>query len=127
MHHLIGRIIDPPLRSRFQCRYIDELATTTILNNIHIQPPHNISNHSNSSQIGGMPPTITANATTTTPHDINILRKLSHFYEGLTALRTEIIKISHNSLSTVLSSIPVFSLQDIQYCYNMSKNILSYH
>lgn len=93
-----GRTIDPPLRSRFQCRYIDELATSTVLNNI--------------SQTGVE---IESNKAS-----FDSLKRLAEFYESLKSLRNEAAASNTGTGAGVMNGIPMFSYLDLQYCYKAS-------
>lgn len=104
-----GRTIDPPLRSRFQCRYVDELATSTVLNNIS-----DIGSGSAGGERSG------------SAHALDTLRRLAQFYEGLSTLRTNIAAGvggaggGSGGGGSALSGLPQFSLADLQYCHTLS-------
>lgn len=102
-----GRTIDPPLRSRFQCRYVDELTPSTLLGNVFTE------------RAG-------AGDGTATSQQLDTLRRLTQFYQSLVALRSDITtgatggSSGGGGSSSALSALPVFSLADVQYCYDVA-------
>jgi hypothetical protein len=106
-----GRTLDPPLRSRFQCRFIDELRLETVLECVDIK--------------GGI--------------DADALKAVSGLYEGLKSLRSQALA-EGNGVSALPGTliyagvapcayyivididILAFSLDSFRYCIDLLKS-----
>lgn len=101
-----GRTIDPPLRSRFQCRYIDDLAVDTIASNYQY------------TSLLPTPPAIGNNNADNASNAIANLRRLTNYYETLKDIRsiaTSTTASKTNQGNSAISGIPFLSLSDIQF------------
>lgn len=89
-----GRVLDPPLRSRFQSRFINELSLDDALNCVDT---------SGFATAGG--------ATN------EALKTVAGVYEGLRAMRAEAIKDGSGA-----AAVPCFTLDGLRHCLNLLRN-----
>jgi hypothetical protein len=86
-----GRTLDPPLRSRFQSRFIDELSSESLIE-IFSQPQY---------------------------ENIVTKKKFHHLVDLYESLRTVRYTLMNEGVAECLSGIPVMSLNTFDYCAKM--------
>lgn len=96
-----GRTMDPPLRSRFQSRFVDELSTESVLQLLAPDVEALQSKHSSSP---------------------SILSSIFSLYESLRQIRTSQVA-EQGSNSGSLTAMPLFSLDAISHCLRVHSSV----
>lgn len=98
-----GRTMDPPLRSRFQSRFVDELTSDSIMQLL-------------STEIIFLQQKMSASRSST------LLSSIFNLYESLRQIRVAQIA-DQGSATTSLKAMPLFSLDSISHCLRVHTNL----
>lgn len=95
-----GRVLDPPLRSRFQSRFIDELGLDDALNCVDTHGFSSSASAASKASTGGGPR--------------ERLTAVAGVYEGLRSMRAEAIRDGSGA-----AAVPCFSVDGLRHCLNL--------
>lgn len=102
-----GRTMDPPLRSRFQSRFVDELSSDSVIQLLASEISHL------QSQLGK-------------DRSNSVISSVFNLYENLRQIRAAQIAEQGNA-STSLKAMPLFSLDSVSHCLKVHASLPQLH